>query len=69
MATITVQYDARNTAFKHLLQLIIDMGGKITKVEDKTFVDSTAKDIAKRYSDVKSGRTKTRPVSALINEL
>ena len=47
MATITVQYDARNTAFKHLLQLIIDMGGKITKVEDKTFVDSTAKDIAK----------------------
>lgn len=68
MATITVQYDARNLLIKKLLEVIVSLGGKVEKKE-RVSVNPIAKDISKRYSDVKSGRTKTRPVSALINEL
>ena len=63
MATITVQYDARNTAFKHLLQLIIDLGGKITKVEKKSGLDEA-------MDDLKAGRVhKTKDVKDMMKQI
>lgn len=50
MATITVQYDARNTAFKHVINLILSLGGKITQVEKKSGIDEA-------IDDIKNGRT------------
>lgn len=68
MATITLQYDARNTIFKQLIQLFISLGGKVEVKEDDALGDEARK-IAQNYSDVKKGKFKTRPISNLLNEL
>lgn len=68
MATITLQYDARNTIFKQLIQLFISLGGKVEVKEDDALGDEARK-IAQNYSDVKKGKIKTRPISSLLNEL
>lgn len=33
MATVTIQYDARNTALRQLMQLFVTLGGRI--IDDK----------------------------------
>lgn len=68
MATITLQYDARNTIFKQLIQLFISLGGKVEVKEDDAIGDEARK-IAQNYSDVKKGKIKTSPISNLLNEL
>lgn len=68
MATVTLKYDARNTIFKQLIQLFISLGGEV-ETKEKNTVSPEAREIAKRYSDVKSGKVKTRPISALFDEL
>ena len=63
MATITVQYDARNTAFKYLLQLITELGGKITKVEKKSGLDEA-------MEDLKAGRVhKAKDVNDMMKQI
>lgn len=39
------------------------------ETKEKNTVSPEAREIAKRYSDVKSGKVKTRPISALFDEL
>ena len=68
MATVTLQYDERNTIFKQLIQLFISLGGKV-ETKKKNAISPEAREIAKRYSDVKSGKVETRPISALFSEL
>ena len=63
MATVIVQYDARNAAFKHLFQLIIAMGGKITKVEKKSGLDEA-------MDDLKAGRVhKAKDVNDMMKQI
>ena len=63
MATITVQYDARNVAFEHLIQLIIKLGGKITKVEKKSGLDEA-------MDDIKAGRVhKAKDVKDMMKQI
>ena len=63
MATITVQYDARNTAFKYLLPLITELGGKITKVEKKSGLDEA-------MEDLKAGRVhKAKDVNDMMKQI
>ena len=68
MATITLEYDGRNTVFKQLIQLFISLGGKV-KIIGEDNVSAEALEIAKSYSDVKKGKVETRPIANLFNEL
>lgn len=63
MATITVQYDARNTAFEHLIQLIIKLGGKVTRAEKKSGLDEA-------MDDLKAGRVhKAKNVNDMMKQI
>lgn len=64
MATITLEYDGRNTVFNQLIKLFVSLGGKV-----KTASSKEAKEIAECCAGVKSGKIKTRPLSQLIDEL
>ncbi len=68
MATITLEYDGRNTVFNQLIQLFISLGGKV-KTIGKDKIPKEAQEIAKSYSDVKEGKIKTHPISNLFEEL
>ena len=55
MATITIQYDARNISIRKLLEVIVSLGGKVekpSKVEEKTGYDATVQAI----KEVKEGK-------------
>ena len=55
MATITLQYDARNVSIKKLLEVIVSLGGKVenaAKVQEKTGYDATLQAI----KEVKEGK-------------
>jgi len=59
MATITVQYDARNVSIKKLLEVIVSLGGKVQKTTktaekgvEKTGYDATLQAI----KEVKEGK-------------
>ena len=55
MATITVQYDARNVSIKKLLEQIVSLGAKIeksAKAKEKTGYDATLQAI----KEVKEGK-------------
>ena len=55
MATITLQYDARNYSIKKLLYVIVSLGGKVenaANVQEKTGYDATLQAI----KEVKEGK-------------
>ena len=56
MATITLQYDARNTIFKQLIQLFISLGGKV-KIEDEE-KNGTIREAIKDYESGNSVKCK-----------
>ena len=37
MATITLQYDGRNTAFKQLIQLFLTLGGRVVEEKEPVY--------------------------------
>ena len=63
MATITLQYDARKTAFKYIFQLIVELGGKITPVVKKSGIDEA-------MDDLKSGRVhKAKDINDMLKQI
>jgi hypothetical protein len=68
METITVRYDATNPALRALIAAFLKLDG-VTKVKTaKTAESGYAKEIARRATGVKSGKTKTRPIEELLSE-
>ena len=63
MATITLQYDARNTVFKQLIQLFVTLGGKVYSTDKKNGLDIA-------MDEVKHGRVhEAKDVNDLMKQI
>lgn len=69
MATITLQYDARNIAIRDMIAALLKFDGISEIVPKNEKLDPEVDEIAKSYIGVKKGKIKTRPVSELLEEI
>lgn len=69
MATVTINYDARNAAIRGMILALLKFDGVTEVKAQEKQADPYAKEIARRVAGVKNGKIKTRPVEHLLAEI
>ena len=67
MATITLQYDGRNTAFKQLIQLFLTLGGRIVEDTEPKYDPEMVAKVRKGREDFRKGKCVTIKASEIWN--
>ena len=69
MATVTIQYDARNTALKQLMQLFVTLGGRIVDddADAPKYDPEMVEKVRRGREDFKKGKCVTIKASEIWN--
>jgi len=59
MATITLHYDGRNTAFKQLIQLFLTLGGRVVEENEPEYDPEMVAKVRRGREDFKKGKCVT----------
>jgi len=67
MATITLQYDARNSALKQLIQLFQTLGGRVVTEKEPDYNPEIVEKVKKGREEFRKGKCKTVKASEIWN--
>lgn len=59
MATIKLQYDGRNAAFKQLIQLFLTLGGRVVEEKEPQYDPEIVAKVRRGREDFKKGKCVT----------